>query len=225
MSFADWIFYSRTTENVIPSNIVFLSESITPLVGSGSLRIRDLGSPTRATVALLPDSLTFDSRIESGRIRTIFLKETGIGFEDQGIFFLSQGVNPLHDEVEVYGVHYPSGSSYVRLTRFTNGLHDTAGTILGTYAVPYTGLEEPIVLEVQWEGGILSTYSGYTKIQIRFGSNTTNFGNLVDLPIFLDTSTPLFTGTSPGLFVRSRSSLEPLNSVIDMTSIYRSITV
>ena len=221
--FSDWVFYSRATNNIIPSNIELVAENVTPLVGLASLHILDQGLPNVATVAAHPNPYTFDTLIELGRIRIVFKKDMGLGFEDQGIFFLSSGTNPLLDEVEVYAVHYSSGSTTVRVTKYSNGLHDsTTGTLLQTYVVPFSGGNEPIVLEVIWEGGLFTTINGQTKITVQFGSNTTNFADLVTLsPIVFDTTAPLFTGTC-GFFVRSRGSTEPLDSVIDTTEIYRS---
>ena len=221
--FSDWVFYSRATDNIIPSNIELVAENVTPLVGLASLRVIDHGLPSVATVAAHPNPYTFDTLIELGRIRIVFKKDMGLGFEDQGIFFLSSGTNPLLDEVEVYAVHYSSGSTTVRVTKYSNGLHDnTMGTLLQTFVVPFSGGNEPIVLEVIWEGGLFTTINGQTKITVRFGSNTTNFANLVTLsPTVFDILAPLFTGTC-GFFVRSRGPTEPLDSIIDTTEIYRS---
>ena len=223
MSYYDWVFHSRVTDGIPPSNIQTIAENVTPLVGLASLRIFDSGLPAVATVAAHPNPYTFDTLIELGRIRIVFKKDMGLGFEDQGIFFLSSGTNPLLDEVEVYAVHYSSGSTTVRVTKYTNGLHDsTTGTLLQTYVVPFSGGNEPVVLEVIWEGGLFTTINGQTKITVQFGSNTTNFTDLVTLsPTVFDTTAPLFTGTC-GFFVRSRGPTEPLDSVIDTTEIYRS---
>ena len=221
--FSDWTFYERVTDGIPPSNIQTVAENVTPLVGAASLRIIDSGLPSLATVAVLPDPYRFDTRIELGRIRVIFKKDPGLGFEDQGIFFLSSGANPLLDDVAVYAVHYTTGSTTVRVTKYTSGLHNSGvSTLLQSFTVPFSGSSEPIVLEAIWEGGLLTRLSGQTKITVRFGSNTTNFAGLITLsPVVFDTLSPLFTGIGPGLFVRSRGPSEPINSVIDTTEIYR----
>lgn len=222
MSFPDWIFHSRVTEATIPSNIEIATENSDPLLGLTSLRIQDLGAPALATVVLFADPLFFDTKIELGRIRTTFRKNAGLGFQDHGVFFLSSGNNPLHNEVSTYAAHYSSGGTTVRVTRFTNGLHDTEGTLLHSYTVPFSGSDEAIVIEMIVEAGLLTRLNGYTKITVRFGSSTTNFGNLLTLsPSITDSLNPLFTGTC-GMFVRSRGITEPLNARIGATEIWRS---
>ena len=222
MSFSDWNFYSRVTEDIIPSNIDLQSANAVPLVRAGSLRIKDLGAPAIATVAALPKATLFDSKVEVGRIRTIFEKLNGSGFQDQGIFFMSSGNNPTKNNVRIYVVYYSSGSTTVRVMKYTSGLHHTTGTLLQTYTVPFSGVDEPIVIQVSFTGGLLTGFNGYTEIIVKYGSNTTNFANLVTLsPSVQDTVSPRFTGRGPGIFVRSRNPLEPLNSLIDMTEIYK----
>ncbi len=220
MSFSDWTFHQRVTDSVIPSsNILINTTPISPLVGTGSLSIQDSGAPDTATVAFHPDADSFDNLLELGRIRTIFRKRIGSSFEDHGIYFLSQGVNPLHDEVEVYAAYYSSGGTTLRVRKYLSGLHNTASILIGTYTIPFSGSEEPVVLEVEWLAGLLARESGEVIFTVRFGSNTTNFVNL--LTVASESVDPLlFTGTC-GIFVRSRNASEPLNSRIDMTSIYR----
>lgn len=221
LMFSDWVFYSRVTEDIIPSNIELESENAVPLVGAGSLRIKDLGAPAVATVTALPKPALFDTKVEIGRIRTVFKKLNGSGFQDQGLFFLSSGNNPTKNKVKVYVLYYSSGSTTVRLMKYTSGLHNTTGTLLQSYVVPFSGSDEPIVIEADWKGGLLTNFNGYTEITIKYGSNTTNFSNLVTLsPVVQDTIGPFTTGRV-GIFVRSRNQVEPLNSLIDMTEIYR----
>lgn len=222
---SDWNFFSRETPGVLPFTLQITGENNSPfpLEGLRSLRVKDLGTPDAATVAIVPKPLLFDTHIELGRIRTIFFKKQGLGFEDQGIFFLSSGTDPLHDEVSVYAVHFTTGSTTVRVTKYASGLHNhLVGTTLATYTVPFSGSDEPIVIEAEWIGGLLNRETGTTTIQVRYGSNTTDFADLVNLtPLVTDTISPIFTGCSLGLFVRSRNSLETINSVLDYTEIYR----
>ena len=223
MSFQDWLFYTRITENIVASNIHLENENISPPQGTGSLRVRDSGAPAVATVAFVPNPYLFDDRIEVGRIHTIFRKRTGSGFQDSGLFFLSQGSDPTRDNISLYAVYFSNGTTTVRLMKYPNGLHNYAdGILLQSYTVPFSGLQEDVVIEAEWQGGILTRTTGYTSIQIRYGSNTVNFNNLVNLsPVIHDSTNLLFTGTSPGVFVRSRHQSEPLNAVVDTTEIYR----
>lgn len=224
MSFSDWIFYQRVTENIDPSNIVIESEIAVPLVGNASLYILDRGAPAIGTVVCMLNPLLFDNKIECGRIHTLFKKKTGSGFEDQGLFFLSQGSDPTRDNVALYAVYYTTGSTTVRLMKYPNGLHNFSdGVLLHNYTVPFSGSTEPVALEVEWQAGLLNRNTGYTQMQVRYGSNTLDFGNLLDLtPVVHDITNSLFTGNGPGVFVRSRHQSEPLNSLIDNTAIYRS---
>src|ERR1700704_3128142 len=143
MSFSDWKFYQRVTENIDPSDIILESEITVPLAGNASLYILDRGAPALSTVALMPNPYLFDNKIECGRIHTVFRKKTGSGFEDQGLFFLSQGTDPTRDDVVLYAVYYTTGSTTVRLMKYPNGLHNyTDGTLLQSYTVPFSGSAE-----------------------------------------------------------------------------------
>ncbi len=221
--FSDWIFYQRVIEAVTPSEIVLESELAVPLVGNASLNIIDRGAPAVATVAFLPNPLFFDGKVECGRIHTVFKKQIGSGFLDNGLFFLSQGADPLNDNVRLYAVYFMNGGTAVRLMKYPNGLHNFSdGVLLQSYTVPFTGSAEPVVLGVEWQGGLLNRTTGYTKIQVRYGSNTNDVEDLLDLtPVVNDSTDSLFTGSGPGVFVRSRHQSAPLNSLIDTTEIYR----
>lgn len=222
MSFTDWVFFTRVTELTLPSSISFISEDISPLQGNASLLVEDTGAPAVATVAFVPNPYFFDDLVECGRLHTIFRKRSGAGFQDYGLFFLSQGSDPTRDNVVTYAVYFSSGSTTVRLMKYPNGLHNYLdGVLLQSYTVPFSGNVEPVVLEAEWLGGLLNRTAGYTNIQIRFGSNTTNFSNLVNLsPVIHDSPDSLFTG-SCGVFVRSRHQSDPLRAIVDMTELYR----
>jgi hypothetical protein len=222
MAFTDWNLFTRVTENSLPSDIRFVSETGTPVGGFESLNIVDFGTPEISTVAFRLNQIDFLGNLDAGRIQTVFRKKTGLGFRDSGIFFLSQGENPLLNNVKVYGVHFTDNGTTVRVRKYLNGLHDLSSTIsLKNYIVPFSGSDEFVVMEVEWFGGLIGNSLGGVQIDVRFGSNTTNFNNLVPLtPVVLDTSNPLLFSGGEGFFVRSRSGLEPLDALVDNTSVF-----
>ena len=221
MAFSDWEFFSRVTEQTIPSNIQFLSETGNPIADSASLNIADQGNPARATVAATLKGLLFPTILTLGRIRTIFERKTGSGFRDQGFYFLTSGRNPTLDGVSGYTAHIIDGSTTLRISKFTNGLHDiTSFTTLNTFVTATSGSDENVVMESEWFGGFVSDFKGFTQIETRFYNNTIDFSNLVDLSTIQDSSSPFTVGYA-GVWVRSRNSSEPLDVLIDNTTIYQ----
>ena len=221
MAFSDWEFFSRVTEQTIPSNIQFLSETGNPIADSASLNIADQGNPARATVAATLKGLLFPTILTLGRIRTIFERKTGSGFRDQGFYFLTSGRNPTLDGVSGYTAHIIDGSTTLRISKFTNGLHDiTSFTTLNTFVTATSGSDENVVMESEWFGGFVSDFKGFTQIETRFSNNTIDFSNLVDLSTIQDSSSPFTVGYA-GVWVRSRNSSEPLDVLIDNTTIYQ----
>jgi hypothetical protein len=221
MAFTDWEFFSRITEQTIPSNIQFLSETGSPLAESASLNIADQGAPERATVAATLKGLLFPTILTLGRIRTIFERKTGSGFRDQGFYFLASGRNPTLDGVTGYTAHIIDGSSTLRVSKFTNGLHDITGfSTITSFTTTTTGSDESVVMESEWFGGFVSDFEGFTQIETRFANNTIDFSNLIDLSTIEDSSSPFTVGYA-GVWVRSRNSSEPLDALVDNTTIYK----
>lgn len=220
MAFADWEFFSRITEQAIPSDIQIESETGTPLAGLSSLNIVDNGAPSIATVAATLKGLLFPTILTSGRIRSIFERKLGFGFREQGFYFLSSGRNPTLDGVSGYTAHIIDGTNFLKVSRFTNGLHDISNfSTITTFTTSTTGIKEPVVMESEWFGGFIAAFDGFTKIETRFANNTTDFSNLSNLSTIQDSSSPFTIGYA-GVWVRSRSSSEPLDSLIDNTAIY-----
>lgn len=221
MSFSDWEFFSRVTEQTIPSNIQILSETGNPLADSASLNIADSGAPARATVAATLKGLLFPTILTSGRIRTIFERKTGSGFRDQGLYFLASGRNPTLDGVTGYTAHLIDGSTTLRVSKFTNGLHDITGfTTLQSFTTATTGSDEDVLLESEWFGGFIADFNGFTQIETRFVHNTIDFDNLIDLSTIEDNSSPYTIGYA-GVWARSRNSSEPLDALVDNTTVYK----
>ena len=222
MSFSDWDFHERVTEATIPSSIQVFVDDFTPpapLVGIGSLRIEDTGAPAVATVAgtLLQDE--FNTTLDSGRMRSVFRRQNGLGFRDTGIYFLTSGYNPTLDNVTGYAVYFIDGGPTIRLVKFTNGLHDNSNfTILGSFSSIFGGSDENVVMEVEWRGGVIARFTGGTEIFVRFATGT-DFNNLVQLGTVTDTSSFYYVGFN-GLWVRSRNEVEPLDTLLDDTGVW-----
>lgn len=218
MSFSDWDFFTRVTEQTIPSNIQILSETGSPLVDSASLNIMDSGSPAVATVTIALKNSLFPNILESGRIRTVFERKTGSGFRDQGVYFLSSGRNSTLDGVQGYSAHITDGSGNFRISKFTDGLHNLSGfTTLQTFNTTFSGSTESVVMEIEWFGGVIADFLEFTSIEVKFGENTTDFSDLISLGTVSDTS---FTTGNAGIWVRSRNSSESLDAIIDNTYVY-----
>lgn len=220
MGFNDWDFFTRVTEDTIPSSIGFVAEEVSPLANLKSLRVLDGGQPAVATVAgILKPSL--ETNLDSGRIQSLFLKKTGSGFRDSGLFFLSSSRNPLQNSAKGYAIYAIDGSCALRVVKFANGLHDFASeTELASVMVPFSGSNETIAMEVEWRGGIFSVSTGSVNIETRFASNTADFGSMVSVSTVNDATMPFNVGHA-GFFVRSRNSVEPLDSIIDDTSLWK----
>ena len=220
MAFNDWDFFTRVTEDTIPSDISFTAGT-PPLSGLKSLQISDSGSPAVATAAGTLKVPQFKTLLSSGRIQSLFERKTGSGFRDQGFFFLSSGRNPLNDGVNGYAVYMIDGGATIRIVKFTNGLHDMSSEVtLSSLSSTTTGSQEPVAMEVEWFGGLFSTINLATSIEVRFSNNTTVFSGLSSLSTVLDQdSSRLITG-HVGFFARSRNSIEPLDVLIDDTSIW-----
>jgi hypothetical protein len=217
MAFTDWDFFSRVTEQTIPSNIQILSETDSFITDTASLNIFDGGNPAVATVVATLKSSLFPPLVEAGRIRTIFERKLGAGFRDQGFYFLTSGKNPTLNGVQGYAVRMTDGGGFLRVAKFTNGLHDFSNFVnLVTYNTPFIGNETGVV-EVEWVGGIIAEDLGFTSIETRFGGNTVDFNDLVSQGTITDSS---YTSGFTGLWMRSRNSSEPLDSLVDNTSIY-----
>ena len=218
MAFANWDFFFRVTELTIPSNISITGETVSPLSGLESLKITDSGAPSSATVAVTLDPVFFPNLVDLGRIRSIFQRKTGSGFRDQGFYFLASGFDPTAFGVSGYAVYMTEGTGFVRIAKFQNGLHDPTGfNVLVTHPTPFT-TTSPVVMEAEWVGGVVAEVSGLTSIDVRFKDNTTDFSQL--FPVGPTLTDPSYKKGFAGIWARSRFQNEPLDALIDDTSIF-----
>lgn len=222
MAISNWEFTIAPTEN---ANIQVLLTSTSPYVGTGSLRIRDLGTAVTAGVAVhLPASGT-QSGLSRGKIRTILQKQTGNGYRDHGMYFLATSNNPWRLHTKGYAVRFPDGGTSFEVIKFTNGLSDSSQfevleTFTNDISHPVLNITAPIVCEVAWTGGRTAEEAGSISLTIRYKQNSVNFGEMITLtPTIVDGNLPVYYGQGEGLYTRSTDASEPLYGLFDQTRI------
>jgi hypothetical protein len=229
MAFADWEFFKR---NGAESVVIDLGS---PINGAGSLQMTGVGdgSSTGAATIHLTNATDSGRGRTQARMETIFQRNqpTAGGFaHGAGFYFMPSSVTPWTSGQSMYFAGMSNSTSATRwaVIKFTNGFgpgvwEASAGaTVLSTSTTNLTADGADTAIQVDWND---APEFGGVKIVLRAApSGDTDFGNVVDVIDFTDTSTPLTnSGISEGLLIVDVNGLAGVNQVkprFDDTSIY-----
>ena len=196
-------------------------EGTTPIISGGSLFIDAVMAPERVSLY----NTTYPFGQTAGLIRSIMqvVDLTTTGAERAGFTFM-QNSPTLYGPTDIgYGAFMSGtngfGSPRIAIVKFTTGLPATPTELAFTTSFTAPTLGSNFVFEVQWAAD-LGMYGG-TLITVRYGTGT-NFGSLVDVVTFTDTSSPIITSAYESLAF-SFFGTGHFRTLFDETSIYQSV--
>jgi hypothetical protein len=221
MAISDWT-------SQVTGNYVFLLETITPIAGTGSLRL-ERNSGTGAEGAIIyPTSLT--TGITKGRLQTIIHLEdmtddSGVE-QNVGMFFMIDSISDPLNTASFYSFMLgvtTSGAGALKLGKSIGaGVNGLVPDFLNTMAIPFEIIGSDIALQVDWVFDAIQ-FAG-TKITARW-KNGTDFTGLTDVFEQVDTISPLTASAAEGLGALTGTGTNDWTMFFDDTSLFDLVPV
>lgn len=221
MAISDW-----TTQ--VQGNYVFLLETVTPVAGTGSLRLeRNSGTGAEAAI-IYPTSLT--TGVTKGRLQTIInledMTDDGAGPQQIGMFFMVDSIGTPLTTSSMYsftiGVETGGMSSLNLGKSIGAGVAGLDVTALDTLATAFEVIGSNIALQVDWVFDAIQ-FAG-TKITARW-KNGTDFTGLATVFELVDTTGPLTTSVAEGLGALTNTGTNDWVMFFDDTSLFDLVPV
>lgn len=221
MSLGDW--------TQAGSGLTVSIEINTPLVGDGSLKFAASAAVNQKNMYLT----NLDKGFTKGRIRSLMrmvVRPTTQAYARAGLICMQSVINPAAATGAYYTFGWGVGSStagtpgtqkWLLMKRAPSGQLSSVGTELNSTSVVVSASDYyPVQLE--WVVDIADL--GGTRLTASVGTlNSTDFGTLVTVFDYLDTSSPLTTSVAEGIFCTSANAAgaETYTYTFDETTIYQ----
>lgn len=215
MSFpGNWhIFFNQGSSTLVDR------DADTPIIAAGSLEIDMTLAPER--VSLYND--LYSNGQTSASMRSIFriTTLTTTAIERVGFVFM-QNAATIDGVLDAgYGVFMNAGngltSPYINLVKYTTGLPATPTELATTSSFSPPDLDDDYMLSVSWVSDI--GIIGGTQVVVKYALGT-DFGDLVQVLEYADTSSPIITSSFESL-AASFEGLGEFRILIDETSIFQ----
>lgn len=198
---SDWTVYKTGNPGIGIVTALATPDSITPITGNGSLRVQQF-TPTELNTHLY--NTTYDELgILKGKIRSVFRPQTFSGIEhySAGFVFMQSQLN-VTAAGNCYFAHLTVETGIGNLTVYIRKFIGTGlrGDLDGD-TVLYTGsnygdyLGENICFEVEWDSYDIDG----TTITVRIALASSDFDDLVEETVIVDSSSPLVVSVAEGL--------------------------
>lgn len=242
MALGDWNVYKDGGVSFSDPKGIVYTNIITPIIGAGSVRLTEhLSTTAFQSINLVP--ATIPTGYRAGRIQTLISLDDMISVSNAGHIshagiLCMQNIENLAafgefgGEGRAYGAAISIGngmsSKRISLFKFTSGIDGSSGVIsdslLTSSAVPFTVNEgDTIALELEWrtEDEVIADLGGASLI-VRVGQET-DFSDLEDVIIYVDTDEPFITTLCEGIWagLKTVTGAEAVIFNFDSTSIYR----
>lgn len=218
MSFSDWDVFTNG------STIAVTNDTVSPLVGSGSLFFDTAGSGNRQAQVQVSDTSGIAKGLSRGIIRSVInVNNFTAGFQTGIICLLSQeNVTGLSGSCYALTLRsQTSGAIDFRLIlqKYTGGLESTPTTLVESADMQSSVMTNSLI-QLQWNIDLIGL--GGVELVASFADNSTDPNDLVDVLAFLDAFSPLITTVSEGLFCKVLSaSTEQVEVRYDDTALYQ----
>ena len=221
MAISDWT-------SQVQGNYLFLLETISPIAGTGSLRLeRNSGTGSEGAI-IYPTNLT--TGLTKGRLQTIVhleeMTEDNALSQHIGMFFMiSSLTNPL-TSVSMYsfmiGVNDLGAVSLNLGKSIGSGVNGLNVTALDTVAIPAVPVGNDIALQVDWVYDAIQFAGVKITANWKQGSDFTSLMNAFEL---IDNISPLTTSVAEGLGGLSNTGPNDWVMFFDDTSLFDLVPV
>jgi len=220
MSLGDW---SQSIGN--SSQITVSLEIATPIVGNGSLKIRNTGTPTGCANLFLT---SLPKGFAKGRIRTLLqwqVRPSHAAYERAGIAFMQSALHITSGTPSFYTFAlgaksgYPGTLHWLINKHVNTSLQSTGPTVINESNSVTVADGDYWPIQVEWNADVSNI--GGTRLTCSVGTkNSTDFGTLAVLLDTIDTSSPIVTSVAEGLF-----DTHPAVGFTDHTACWDSTTI
>lgn len=227
MSLGDW---TQVNAAAVPTNLIISLEIAAPLVGNGSLKFVNLGTPT-ASANMYLTSLA--KGFSKGRIRTLMqvkVRPNTGRYNGAGLCFLQSQLTIATTNANYYtfGLNQatsgaPGSMAWVLAKNTNHTLQvDPFGAIIDEATLETVAAGDYWPMQVQWIADVVNI--GGTRITCSRGTkNSTDFNTLAVIIDTIDTISPFVTSVGEGLYDRHpHSGFESPSHeyVFDETTVY-----
>lgn len=221
MAISDWT-------SQVQGNYTFLLETVSPIAGTGSLRLeRNSGSGSQGAI-IYPTNLT--TGITKGRLQTIInldeMSEDNSVEQYVGLFFMISSLsNPLTASSMysfMIGVQDAGAVSLNLGKSAASGVAGLDADSLGNSSITPIAIGSNIALQVDWVYDAIQ-FSG-TKITARW-KNGTDFTSLTEVFSLVDTNSPLTSSVAEGMGALTGAGSNDWVMFFDDTSLFDLVPV